>query len=136
MENTLENKAKFIHQYYGQKLMYVGGVGLVKIGSGYNTKHPDFFLKLTPLNLISDEDLIKVAEIINMYGAMDILSNEAILKMHMSMAKKFLFGEYRCYRDVVIWFQICDFLRSKGYALSYNDLSVEEQVQHGWVVLK
>lgn len=29
-----------------------------------------------------------------------------------------------------------DYLRSKGYALSYNGLSVEELVNRGWVKLK
>lgn len=48
LENTLENKAKFFAQYYGQKVLEVGGgVGLVKVAvDGWNLKHPSFFLLL------------------------------------------------------------------------------------------
>ena len=30
----------------------------------------------------------------------------------------------------------CDYFRSKGYALPYMDLSVEDLVKYGWVKLK
>ncbi len=54
-----ENKAKYIVQYYGQKVMYVGGVGLVEVGNGgWNIKHPDLFLELTSLSSIRNEDII------------------------------------------------------------------------------
>ena len=48
LENTIENKAKFFAQYWGQKVLEVGGgVGLVKVGvDGWNLKHPSFFLRL------------------------------------------------------------------------------------------
>lgn len=61
MKKTIskENKAKYFSQYYGQKVMYVGGVGLVEVGNGgWNFKHPDFFLELKSLSSISDSDMI------------------------------------------------------------------------------
>jgi hypothetical protein len=30
----------------------------------------------------------------------------------------------------------CDYLRSKGYALPWMDLSVEDLVEYGWIKLK
>ena len=61
---TKEIKVKIITQYYGQKVMYVGGIGLVEIGyGGWNLRHPDFYLQLKSLKDISDDDAIEVAKI-------------------------------------------------------------------------
>ena len=106
MENNLENKARFIAQYYGVKALYVGGVGVVRIGyGGWNLKHPDFFLKLTPLSEISDED-----------------RNKCI-----SLGETHL----RNFNQKQV-----DFLRSIGIALAFHDLSVEDLINYGWIKLK
>lgn len=48
-------RCRFFAQYWGVKALYVGGVGLEKVGEGgWNLKHPQFFLKLKPLSAISD----------------------------------------------------------------------------------
>jgi hypothetical protein len=116
LESTLENKAKFFAQYWGTKTMYVGGVGLVEIGKGgWNLKHPDFFLQLTPLSQITDEDAIEIG-----------YDNSEDFKYH------FLKWNEVHKTEVID----ADLLRSKGYALPWMGLSVDELVEYGWIKLK
>lgn len=72
----IEERTAFFYQYYGQNVMYVGGKGFVKVGfGGWNVRHPDFFIELTPLDQITDEHAIEVAKILfggHDYQAIDI----------------------------------------------------------------
>lgn len=44
-------RCRFFAQYWGVNVLYVGGVGLQKVGEGgWNLKHPSLFLKLRPLS--------------------------------------------------------------------------------------
>jgi len=44
-------RSRFFAQYWGTKSLYIGGVGLVELGTGgWNLKHPDFFLQLKPIS--------------------------------------------------------------------------------------
>ena len=98
--------------------MYVGGVGLVEIGTGgWNLKHPDFFLQLKPLSKITDEDAI------SMYRG---------LERNYESANQFL----EDYKSIGFLEQSeVDFLRSKGYAVPFMGYSVEDLVSFGWVRL-
>lgn len=154
MENNLENKARFIAQYYDVKALYVGGVGVVRIGyGGCNLKHPDFFLELTPLSKISDEDAIEVSKLLGYITKRTIVRDTDCISI-------FLYTEDDC--DVQPTFNIqydgyayfnngdtwednfqrgadvsaYDYLRSKGYALPFHDLSVEDLINYGWIKLK
>lgn len=118
-ENTLENKAKFFAQYWG--------VDVVNYGRGAKLMSVDFvdfidlknelFLELTPLSQIRNEDVSYLGE------------NHAIS-----------FDEFGCYYGRGAghsWTSSeIDYLRSKGYALPWMDLSVEDLVDYGWVKLK
>lgn len=120
MENNLENKERFFALYWGQKVMYVGGVGFVKIGhAGWNLKHPDFFLELKPLSSISDEDAIEVSKLCVNGNDKRIDNIKVYARIYASQSSL-----------------INDFLRSRGYALPWMGLLVEELVQRGWVKLK
>lgn len=130
MENTLENKIVFMAQYYGQQI--VSNEHLLNMGvkTFVNDKSMliDNYLELTPLHLISDEEAIELVKIIHGKSHVNnifyVLSKEkALFEIHLSVKNSTTFLKY-------------DFLRSKGYALYFNGLSVEEQVSRGWVVLK
>lgn len=110
-------KCRFFVQYWGVKCMYVGGVGLVEIGTGgWNLKHPDFFLELKPLSKISKEDAIKCWENDNYIANEDDIEQVSCLFKEMTAIN-------------------ADYLRSKGYAIPFMEYSVEMLVDAGWVRL-
>ena len=125
-ENTIKNRAKFFSLYYGQNVLYVGGVGLEPIGTkGWNINHPDFYLMLKPLTKLTDDDAINVSKI---WGS-DVESR--ILGNYLSI--RIATREVSETRNSV---GIVDYLRSKGYAIPYLDLSVEDLIEYGWIKLK
>ena len=100
-----KNKANFFALYWGQEIQS-HGIELFHI-TGILIKHS--WLQLKPLSKISDDD----AEECGYDNAKYFLSDN------------YLFNSVK----------IFDYLRSKGYALSYLGLSVEEMVEAGWIKL-
>lgn len=105
-ENNLENKKRFFALYWGQNVY--------KCANGYpvalnpcSINNSDYLL-LKPLSKISDEDL-KVLGFGNIH-AFKVLYNK----------EKLILSEV-------------DFLRSKGYAVPYMDLSVKDLIEYGWI---
>jgi hypothetical protein len=164
-ENINENKAlsqtnikcRFFAQYWGTKTMYVGGVGLVEIGtSGWNLKHPDFFLELKPLSKISNEDAIEVAKIVSKSSCgyfedvnWQVDRNNAkdsqvwvhngedpLIICYINFTGNIFFktngGMTRLHINELSAY---DFLRSKGYALPFMEYSIDELIEFGWVRL-
>jgi hypothetical protein len=136
MENTIENKAKFFAQYWGQKvltrpesanrkLILGDEVSIQSALSkfGYNYK---YFLELKPLSLITDEQAFEIAKILKV----ELNPKNVIEFIHISI-KKYIENDYKGIDSHVL-----DFLRSKGYALPYMSLSVEKQIEYGWIKLK
>lgn len=124
-ENTIKNRAKFFSLYYGQNVLYVGGVGLEPIGTkGWNINHPDFYLMLKPLTKLTDDDAINVSKIWGSNVESRILGN--------SLSIRIATREVSETRNSV---GIVDYLRSKGYAIPYLDLSVEDLIEYGWIKL-
>ena len=111
MENTLENKARLFAQYWGQKVYnHFGDI---------NNKNEDvvgfirgklpFWLELTSLSNITDKECKHLnwnRYALNFPNFNDIESYEA------------------------------DYLRSRGYAMPFCGLSVEQQIEYGWVKLR
>ena len=116
--NKTDVRSRFFAQYWGTKTLYIGGVGLVELGTGgWNLKHPVFFLQLKPLSKITDEDAI------SMYRG---------LERNYESANQFL----EDYKSIGFLEQSeVDFLRSKGYAVPFMGYSVEDLVSFGWVRL-
>ena len=129
MENTLENKAKFFAQYWGQKVLtrpnsdnkkWVLGdevsIHSTLSKSGYDYQ---YFLELKPLSLITDEDKIQIGltkgYLEENYPYADNNSPEIFFGLSLSDG---------------------DYLRSKGYALSWMGLSVETLEEYGWIKFK
>lgn len=141
MENTLENKSRFYQQ--------ISGIGIVmdciaktfqiesRILNGvllndnrrntlYLTKDgfSDFFAieewqaNLTPLSSITDEDAIKVARMLN-YG----FNDELAIQYAMDYVKN------------INYISVYQYLQSKGYALPWNGLSVDDLISYGWLKL-
>lgn len=112
-----ENKEKFFAQYWGQDIIhhddiqYTGYYNSVDEQHMYDSGVDGYCLVLKPLSLISDEDA-------NVLG---FLCKE-------------IFLNYNNRTGILSTFQT-DYLRSKGYALPWVGLSVEEMVESGWIKL-
>ena|SRR5690606_30921608 len=145
MENTLENKPKFFALYWGQKVLRCktfnattgnGLSGLMNVDVNSETIKENWFLELTPLSQISDEDAIEVYKII-------LGEDTSSTKDDMIFYGKGFCREYDTDNENLEFSQtyweirnVIDFLRSRGYALPWMWISVETLVEWGWVKLK
>lgn len=113
MENTLNNKGKFFAQYWDQKVM-------TKVVRGENKA------KITTHNDVCSN--WKFGELVESYLELKPLSSitdEDAKKLGYS--SPFLLKKHSS-------FQV-DELRALGYALWWHDLSVEKQIEYGWIKL-
>jgi len=125
MEKTIENKAKFFAQYWGQVM--IDHNGSVNIWNGLFDLR-GCCLELTPLSSIADEDAIEVAKIVyaDTEGGRKLWTPDNG-KEHIDMVVGFG-NHFRYY--------VTDYLRSKGYALPYMGIEVETLIEWGWIKLK
>lgn len=119
-----ENRGKFHAQYHGQKLIMVdvnGDEYETTIGFGDGMLLPSStkskYIELRPLSAITDEDAIEVG-----------LSGKQHFKQ--------FYAAYGEVRALSILYNEIDFLRSRGYALPWMNLSVDELIAAGWVKLR
>ena len=137
MKNTPENKAKFFAQYWGQKV----GVELrgSKRESNENysinemTIDPvgDDYLELKSLSQITDEDAIEVFHISKKWNNWMYRKDTKKLEQGRQIIKDFMSDGIYWYPKMLL--AVSDFLRSRGYALPWMGISVEEQVEFGWI---
>ena len=133
MENTRLNKTKFFAAHYGGEAIIIKGSYTNKLGE-IKTIDASNLLLLTqglskvesavlvkPLSSITDEDAIEVIR--NSYLGM----GEKGLQWAKEMIKKgrLVNSQYST-----------DYLRLKGYAFRYFNLSVEQQIEYNWIKLK
>lgn len=134
MENTLENKAKFFAQYWGQELIKDKDCDVVYPVDRSNIllEIHQSYLELKPLSSISDED----AEYCIGKSECSMRKNDPNSGDYgMSPSSIFvnsLIGESSYH----IGRHEADYLRSKGYALKWMDKTVKEQISYGWIKLK
>ena len=134
LENTLENKAKFFAQYWGQYVLYFTSDFLRKIDNlTLDSVENDDYLELKPLSHISDEDAIEVSKIFGL-GHLSGAIKELILSIFRTSINDS--GTTSSTNGIKNWLHVFDYLRSKGYALPYIDLSVENLIEYGWIKLK
>lgn len=161
MENTIENKLKLFGANIGSQVEFegqvytLGGVILQDITINHNGDYVtinkgnvilsgDFSgignvgtsfvsvksckLLQTPLSAISDEDALEGLKIVKVY-----IEKSGAYITEFSPIEKIK----KTYQDIPIWrLDIADYLRSKGFALPYMGLSVEQQISYGWIKLK
>ena len=119
MENTLNNKGKFFALYWGQKLRI----------------YPEFVSSLE-WEILSDRvkscnNLILHLKDISSFTEGDRY-NLSITDFQSLDDKGYILRHGR--RDYFTGYDV-DFLRSKGYAITFMGLSVEEQIEYGWIKL-
>lgn len=129
MENNLENKTMFFAQYWGQRV-FVGHV-LEEVNSSYiDPMYDTSILELKPLEDITDDDLMTIAKYYEP-TTYKVKSNSD------EIVFDYMYGDN--FSSAAIGYDYgyaLDYLRSKGYALPWMGLSVEKQIQYGWVKLK
>lgn len=145
--NTIENKEKFYALYLYQTvvttphLIYTGnppepshdewGEDSVRLDNLKQLAAHNFPLELTPLSAISDEDAAYVSNVAGL-GSSDyfkkVEQGKVLLTQYLTSS--------RCNVQPNDWLQIFDYLRSKSYALPWNGISVEQQMEYGWITLK
>jgi len=141
-ENTPENKAKFFAQHWGQTVMQVlpeknvmGNSTLFTVNAksaSYRDFTTAYSIVLKPLSKITEEDAIKVAEIIKARGDSFRPNNIKTTIQSIFLERKHLYSVL----DHYYFLCAIDFLRSKSYLLPYMDLSIDDLISYGWVKIK
>jgi len=134
MENTERNKKLFFAQYYGQIVLADLNHGFVADNEACNwhLNFSDNYLMLAPLSSITEEDAVEFCRLNYGYSENHILKNDGSISIR---SGRF---QYTRVNDDFYNFnsKSSDYLRSKGYALPFMDLSVEKLIKYGWLKLK
>ena len=139
-KNTLENKTKLFTQYWGQHVLYFTSDFLRKIDNlTLDSVENDDYLELKPLSQISDEDALWTIN--NHYFKFEnpILELSKLKALTKEIHISYIFNDatrHLILKPENLYPHNYDYLRSKGYALPYMDLSVEDLIDYGWVKLK
>lgn len=126
-----ELKARLFALYWGQHVLTSSNwefmYPLVKVRQEYfDGETNGMFLELKPLSMISYDDCDALGKI---YGHNYTIPE---IKNWISDDDNFSFGGINS-KSVI---EMIDYLRSKGYALPYLGISVQEQIDKGWIRLK
>lgn len=131
IENTAENKAKFFALYLRQKVMRTDQTTLI-LCDPLAIGHGDWYLELIPLSQITDEDAEFVIGSIECQMRQSDINNGCYGMSPSGIFIDSLMGHnsyHLGYREV-------DYLRLKGYAVKWVNISVEKQIEYGWIKLK
>ena len=114
-------KEQFFAQYWGQEVLHCKGYALsFKVGKGYDFTDPNFYLLLRPLSSITDEEAMEIAESFCQIKGLIFKPEHSIFILH----------DHR-FDSIIV-----DHTRSLGFALPYMGITVEEQIERGWIKLK
>lgn len=137
IENTIENKKKFMSLYVGQPVYsrdrYPGGENF-KMCSFFrdDVEETHVLLKSLSSSSITDEDAI---ELVKIHG---YIKNQLTEENGRSLINSIIKGT-----DIPFFYvkkekfgHMIDYLRSRGYALPYMGASVGTMIEWGWIKLK
>jgi len=156
LKNTIENKYKFIAQYWWTDTGVINGIKHFRVNPNHICDIE--YLELTPLSQITDEDAIEVAKICgqDIFTEIERLKDKIIIHPSKKFCKK---NYYEARQDITICFENCtvyydngesyednynydlgleayDYLRSKSYLIPYNGTPTETLIEYGWAKLK
>jgi len=125
MENTLENKSKFFALYWGQ---------MVGINSSWSANQGRFIVNQFSIGHLGNSNILLELKPLSSISEGDALE----------VSKLCVHGDNKRVDNIKSWARIYamqsslinDYLRSKGYALPWMGLSVEKQIEYGWVKLE
>lgn len=129
MKDTLQNKKRLIAQYWGQKiLMFKSIISDSFYDYPINSNYIDCvtkelgYLKLKLLSEITENDLSNIG-----FGNI----GEKKVTIYPNSSERQWFSS--CGNMGYLMLDHFDYLRSKGYALPYNGITVDEQIEYGWI---
>lgn len=134
MENTLENKKKFFALYYdvpciqNDEWIWRENDEFGKLPDGSDLT--DSYANLKSLSSITDEDKLEIASIFwqGKNNNLKTVAEGSLIVAHFSSGHG-LFNPAQTQQSF-------DYLRSKGYALPWMNLSVEQLEEYGWIKIK
>lgn len=142
MEDTLKNRELFFAQYWGQKIAYrhnqksriIKYVKNLVLGTyAVNEKvltEKGWFLELTPVISVSDEDAVEVSRIMGLYDQYAIIGRIFCTRE---------FDNSNDMKETMLYNMHCEaveYMRSKGYAMPWRGVTVKKQIEYGWIKLK
>lgn len=141
MEINNKNKVSFFALYWGGNLVCThretsitfgayGTVNELTLSEQYQDNFKKSCLQLKPLSQISDEDLLKCYHLHSSSIGYDYTMDFAPVD---EMVNHWM--EHGGNKDIQKNSLTVDYLRSKGHALPWMGLSVEEMVNVGWIKL-
>lgn len=124
MQNTEINKVKFFAQYWGQKVFVNPILDSRPVNNTYLFGYDEpediemEYLQLKDINSITDKE---------------ILAYKSFQEMNEMADAYFInsFREYLVINNLSAYF--VDYFRSKGFAIEWMGLSVEKQIEYGWI---
>ena len=143
MENTKENKARFFAQYLGSDfentytrptVLRITGATIDLINNERMEQWKDSKVILKPLSSISDEDAVELGSVLGFMNFTKVSVEDSGFWIVWEVNGEIRKNKFVFYNDIP--FPLADFLRSKGYALPYLGLSVEQQIEYGWIKLQ
>jgi hypothetical protein len=127
MKNTQINKERFFAQYIGQKVLCDKAKNNnIELTKAWNWKNQSFFLRLKSLSNITNEDALEIAKLNRWADYREGNDPEPYITHTKNFIKKpeFQLGSY------------VDYLRRRGYALDFDGITVDEQIEFGWIKIK
>lgn len=137
-KESMETKLTFYGQYINQKVCYVTiddaeDAGPFRVNMpDWKVRHTDSYLLLTSIDDISDDVAIDFLYVIEDKEFADKKTHEEKIAWGRSFIDSF--KTYRLSPQDYV--RCADFLRLRGVALPWYDISVEEQISLGWIKLK
>lgn len=133
MENNRFNKAKFASRYFLQDVFYITDLHPANNLTGglldaIAKEQIGGYLKLKSLNLISDDDAIAVGKLRG-----DAIDSE--LLRGMATVRHLIDCDPVYWNNIDNLSSVLEYLCLRGYALPWLGVSVEKQVEYGWVKL-
>lgn len=136
MENTRDNKARFLLISYANNrnsIKHIHGAGVVFSAIDIINNPDEFYLKLKPLSAISDEDKKEIAKLLGYTG------NNIKVEYEENGYRGFMLTAFNGSKKFILLNElpiiVGDYLRSKEYALPFHDLTVQQQIEYGWIKL-
>jgi hypothetical protein len=137
MTNTIENKRRFMYLYEGQNTLryqdnatdYIMNWELDKFNNEPNNKCKidTAYLELKSLSDISDDDLLWLGRNANDYPNSNYKDDLNYCK---DLVRRYLS------RPPMMNYECVDYLRSRGYLLPFEDLTIEQILAYKWAVIK
>lgn len=133
MENTQENKNKYITQHWGQPVGRCYFNRIRTIGDTYQPEPIDY-LQLKSLELITEEQARKITKLYMSPRILKIIQRGKTIQeedyWQVILLSITVYGQSaQCIKDRRVY----QYLQANGYALPYEDLSIEELIEYDWL---